>query len=99
MTKQSTMLSVFLERLAFALLVALALTFAFEIPFGSSVAEATLTNVKILDAAVIGCWTLSRLASWRWPRVPRPLALPIVLWVVVLAISTLLAPAYLSHTV
>ncbi len=89
----------FLDRLAFVCLCALALTFAFELAIGSTLADATVTNVKLLLIVVIGCWILSRAASGVWPRFPRSLALPVILWLATLLISTLLAPDYLTHTI
>ncbi len=44
MTRQRIALPIFLDRLAFVLLVLLALTFAFEIPFGSKLTDASVTN-------------------------------------------------------
>src|SRR6476661_2098249 len=99
MILQRTMLPALLNRLAFLFLMLLALTFAFEIPLSSKVANADLTNVKVLEVLVIGCWILSRLASRNWPRIPHLLILPVILWLVTLTISTVLVPDLLSHTI
>ncbi len=91
--------ALFFDRLAFLFLMLLALSFPFELSLSSKVADADLTNVKIVEVLVIGCWLLSRIASRTLSRFPRGLALAVVLWLAALTISTLLAPDLLAHTV
>jgi len=89
-----TKLPAFLDRLAFLFLILLALTFAFEIPLRGKVGDADLTNVKILEVLLIGCWIVSQLAARKLPHFPKVLVLPVLLWLAALTISTLLAPRF-----
>src|SRR5258708_10789732 len=91
--------ALFFDRLAFLFLMLLALSFPFELSLSSKVADADLTNVKIVEVLVIGCWVLSRIASRTLPRFPRGLALSVALWLAALTVSTLLAPDLLARTV
>jgi hypothetical protein len=97
MTQPRMALPAILERLAFAFLILLALTFPLEIPLGSQLVA--FTNLEVLEILVVSCWILSHIISKTLPRLPRKLVLPVVLWLAVLTISTLLAPDALSHTI
>src|SRR5260221_13070458 len=90
--------ALFFDRLAFLFLMLLALSFPFELSLSSKVADADLTNVKIVEVLVIGCWLLSRIASRPLPRFLRGLALAVVLWLAGLTISTLFSPISFNHT-
>ena len=84
-----------LDQGAFGLLVLLAALFAFEQtqPLVRAGLFA-LTSVELLLALTIFLWFLSRLVAGRLPRIPRELWLPVAIWLVVLLLSTALAPAY-----
>lgn len=89
-----------LDRLAFAFLILLALTFAFEAPLGGKIAgEATLTTDKVLQVLVIGSWLASRRLARTPLQTPRQLILPVLLWLAALLVSTVFAPASFSHTI
>jgi hypothetical protein len=84
-----------LERGALAGLTLLAATLAFELvqPL-VSLGPMVLTNVETLLLLCVGLWAAARVAAGRRPHVPRTVALPAVVWLGVLLVSALLAPAH-----
>src|SRR5688572_30258476 len=84
-----------LDRAAFALLIAVGLCFAIEFrqPL-MSLGGMSLTNIEALMALTFAAWLGSRVLAGRMPRVPSMIAAPMIVWLVVLALSTGFAPAY-----
>jgi hypothetical protein len=84
-----------LDRAAFAALLVLAVGFPFELrqPV-MTLGWLVLTSVEAVLALALGLWLMSRLAEARLPSIPKQLWLPTASWLGVLAISTLLAPAF-----
>lgn len=85
-----------LERGAFVALILLALGFGLE-RVRSPVSLAgvvVLTNVELVLTLAVGLWLLARVLERRWPAMPRPLVIPLTLWVGVLLASALVAPAH-----
>ena len=85
-----------LDQIAFALLVTLAASLAFEWiePLLSAGGVLAFTNVELLLLTALAAWLLSRVAGGRWPAVPATMARPAGLWLLVLLASALLAPAH-----
>ena len=53
-----------------------------------------LTDLRAIATLTLGLWLLSRCLSRRRPRVPRRLAVPLIVWLACLAVSAALAPSY-----
>lgn len=88
-------LSQALERAALISVLLLASTFAFEwMQPLVSLKAMVLTNVEIVMFLTVGLWLLACLAARRWPRVPESVALPTLIWLVVLLISAMFAPSH-----
>ncbi|MBA3533640.1 MAG: O-antigen ligase family protein [Ardenticatenales bacterium] len=91
----------FLEQSAYALLLMLALLFAFE-PVRPAInlnGQLVLSLVEALLMLALGAWLLARSAARQWPTPPRALALPLVVWLLLLLASALVAPEYRSHAI
>ena len=85
-----------LQSAAMGVLMLLALTFGYELvdPLVDLGGFMVMTNVEIVLVLALGLWLLARIATRRWPAVPGPLVAPIVVWLLVLLISTLTAPSH-----
>lgn len=83
-----------LDQAAFAVLALLALSFAFEWirPVVVLRGGLSLTSVELILLTGLGLWAAARAAGWRRPKSPPGLALPALLWLIVLTLSALLAP-------
>ena len=83
-----------LDQAAFVALALLALGFAFEWirPVVVLRGGLALTSVELVLLTGLGLWAAARVAGWRRPQSPPGLALPALLWLIVLTISSLLAP-------
>jgi hypothetical protein len=84
-----------LEQSAFAMLVVLANIFAFEhrqplVRLGPVV----LTNAETIIVLLITFWLLARLVSSKPLHFPRQLWLPLIIWLALLTLSTIVAPAF-----
>ncbi len=85
----------FIERAAYFLLVLLAATFAFELTRPLVTGRSVIfTNVETVAVTAIFLWLLSQLINRKSIRVPQQLALPLIAWLIILTLSTLMAPAY-----
>src|SRR5688572_8126587 len=88
-------LLVWLDCAAFGLLIVLGVGFAVE--FREPVLRVgglAFTNVEGLMVLVFVAWLGSRLFAGQVPNAPRVLIMPLVVWLLVLALSTIFAPAY-----
>jgi hypothetical protein len=87
--------SKFFDQAAFVLLVVLSAVFAFELtrPLVNS-GPIALTNVETVAVLVIAFWLLAQLTQRKPIQVPRQLWLPSLVWLLLLTISTILAPSY-----
>lgn len=83
-----------LDQAAFVALALLALGFAFEWirPVVVLRGGLALTGVELVLFTGLGLWAAARAAGWRRPQSPPGLALPALLWLIVLTMSSLLAP-------
>jgi len=94
----------FIERAAVVALAALAVTFAVDVlSYPLSIGGQRFTNLEALQLAVIGLWIAHHLLSVneaaRWRSLPPGLTIAVGLWMVALAISTLLVPFFRDATV
>jgi hypothetical protein len=84
-----------LDQAAFAAFAALALGFAFEwIRPVLALGGLSVTSAELLVLVAVGVWSAARLAGWQKPLTPPKLALPALLWLGALVVSSLLAPDY-----
>ena len=85
-----------LDRAAFAALCGLALLFPWERSHRVIALPSVIdvTTVEILALVTLGLWVESLVVGRRRPRIPRGLALPLVLWLVVMVTAALAAPSH-----
>jgi hypothetical protein len=88
-----------IERTAFAALLVLVLCFALEAwRYPITIGDFHLSNLEIWQLLVVGLWIVSHALRVQgeqgWRRLPRGLTAAIGLWIVVLGVSTFIAPAH-----
>ena len=81
-----------LERLAFAMLVLLALSVGLgDIAQVTAIDVVLLNGVRALLPLAIGLAILAALVDHRWPVFPRSVGMPLAAWLLVLLLSATLA--------
>lgn len=97
-TRHLSAVALWLDRLAFMTLLALAASFAFEVvePL-FHIAGLSFTNIRTLLFVSIGLWAVSHLAAGSRPNLPRGFVVASLLWIFALVVATLLAPANRDH--
>lgn len=91
----ATLTGQLLEQSAFATLVVLATIFAFErVEPVVQIWPVVLTNTEIIVLVLVALWLLSRFTSRGPMPLNRELLIPASIWLAVLGLSTLLAPAH-----
>lgn len=89
-----------LDRAAFALLIAVGLCFAIEFRQPVlSIGGMVLTNIEALMALTFAAWIGARVMASQMPRVPSMLIAPMLAWLAALILSTVFAPAYQRQAV
>ena len=80
--------------LAMAALTAFSVGFEYVQPSITFSDDLRLTNLRLVLALALALWLLSCARTRRWPRLPRVVGLPVVLWLVALQVSAMLAAAF-----
>ena len=85
-----------LDSVAFgaATLVALSVGFERLEPSLGLTPDLRLTNLRLLQLATLGLWLAACALGRRWPRLPRPIAVPAAVWLGSVGVSAVLAPTH-----